>query len=115
VSWLMAPGQETRATLSGTVTDSNQAVIAGVALQLTNVDTNETSAAQSNDVGQYHFFFLNPGNYKLTAEASGFQTLVRQGIKLSVSQEANIDLTLNVGSQSQTVTVAGNAPLLETE
>jgi hypothetical protein len=112
---LTALGQETRATLSGTVTDSNQAAIAGVTLQLTNVDTNTTSSTQSNDVGQYHFFFLNPGNYKLSAQAAGFQTLVRQGIQLNVSQEANIDLTLNVGSQSQTVTVAGSAPLLETE
>jgi hypothetical protein len=110
-----ASAQETRASLSGTITDSKQAAIAGVTLKLTNVDTNTTSTAQSSDVGQYHFFFLNPGNYKLIAESAGFETTVREGIQLNVSQEANIDVTMQVGTQSQTVTVADNTPMLETE
>ena len=108
-------GQETRATLSGTITDSSHAAIPGVTLQLTNVDAGTTSSSQSNDVGQYHFFFLNPGNYRLTAEMSGFQRIVRDGIQLNVSQEATIDLAMQLGAQSQTVTVAGGVPLLETE
>ncbi len=112
---IAAFAQETRATLSGTITDKNQAAIPGVTLHLKDVDTGTTASTQSNGVGQYHFFFLNPGNYRLTAEMSGFQTVVRNGIQLNVSQDATIDLTLPLGTQSQTVTVAGGAPLLETE
>ena len=107
--------QETRATLSGTVTDKGLSVIPGVALRLTNVDTDSSSSATTNSVGEYRFFFLNPGNYKLTAEAKGFQTFVQTKIVLNMSQAATVDISMAVGSQLQTVDVTSSEPLLETE
>jgi hypothetical protein len=115
---MLAPAmfaQETRATLSGTVTDKGLSVIPGVTLRLTNVDTDSSSSTITNSVGEYRFFFLNPGTYKLTAEAKGFQTFVQTKIALNMSQAATVDVSMAVGSESQTVDVTSSEPLLETE
>jgi hypothetical protein len=107
--------QETRATLSGTVTDNQQAVIPTVAVRLTNVDTNTTSSAITNSEGQYRFLFQNPGNYKLTAEKQGFEQFVQTGIVLHISEDVTVDISMAVGVESQTVSVSSSAPLMETE
>lgn len=107
--------QETRATLSGTVADAAQSVLPNVRLKLTNIDTATTSNATTNSVGQYRFLFLNPGKYKLTAEIQGFRTFVQTGIVLDVSQAATVDISMSIGSQTQTVDVNASEPLLETE
>ena len=107
--------QETRATLSGTVTDNQQAVIPDVTLQLTNVDTNTTSTTTTNSVGQYRFLFQNPGTYTLTAHRQGFQPFSQTGIVLNISQASTLNISLAVGSQAQSVTVTSSEPLMETE
>ncbi|MDQ2900656.1 MAG: Plug and carboxypeptidase regulatory-like domain-containing protein, partial [Acidobacteriota bacterium] len=108
-------GQEARATLAGTVTDASGSAMAGAKLRLLNTETQIAFSAVSNEVGQYRFLFLNPGPYRLTAEMTGFRTFVREGIQLDVGQAATVDLALQVGSRSDTVTVAAEAPLLEAE
>src|SRR6185369_17358159 len=80
--------QETRATISGTLTDPSGAAIAGAQVSLTNVETASHASSLSNGLGQYRFLFLNPGKYRLTAEMTGFKTLVREGIELSTNQAA---------------------------
>ena len=110
-----AYAQETRATLSGTIIDPSGAAIVGVKLSLVNVDTSATSQVETNQLGQYRILFLNPGKYRLTAEMSGFKTLVREGIELSTNQAATVDLSLQLGTQTDTVTVGSEAPLLEAE
>ncbi|MCX6635693.1 MAG: carboxypeptidase-like regulatory domain-containing protein [Acidobacteria bacterium] len=75
-----AVGQETRATLSGTITDPSGAAVAGAKLHLVNADTGVDFTAESNVVGQYRFLFLNPGTYRVSAEMSGFRTFVREKI-----------------------------------
>lgn len=107
--------QETRATLSGTVTDSSQAAVANGTVRLTNLSTSETATVTTNALGQYRFLYVNPGSYRLRADAPGFQTYVQTGIVLNVSQASTIDITLTIGSQTQTVTVNAGAQLLETE
>ena len=107
--------QETRATLSGTITDPSPATIVGATLRLTNLATTVTVTAITNGDGQYRFILIDPGSYKLTVEASGFESYVQNGIVLNVSQAATIDIKMKVGSQSDTVTVTSDAPLLETE
>ena len=57
--------QETRATLSGTVTDPSPANIVGATLRLTNTATGSTATAKTNGDGQYRFLFVDPGNYNL--------------------------------------------------
>src|SRR5262249_59617099 len=75
-------GQETRATLSGTVTDPSGAAVAGAHLQLLNVQTGVQSRTESGQTGQYRFLFVNPGTYRLTFEMQGFRSLVREGVML---------------------------------
>ena len=110
-----AVAQETRATLSGTITDQSGAPVSNATLRLVNVDTSVEITAQSNQLGQYHFLFVNPGNYRLTAEMSGFRKYVREGIQLETNQSATLDVGLQLGNQAETVTVASEAPLLEAE
>ncbi len=107
--------QETRATLSGTVFDPGGATVSGSILKLTNIDTDVSVTAKTNASGQYRFLFINPGNYRLSAEATGFQSYVENGIVLNVSQASTVDIKLLLGSQSDTVTVTSEQPLLETE
>ena len=107
--------QETRATISGTLTDPSGAAIAGAQVSLTNVETASRASSLSNGLGQYRFLFLNPGKYRLTAEMAGFKTLVREGIELSTNQAATLDVTLQLGTQADTITVGAEAPLLEAE
>ncbi|MEO8735001.1 MAG: TonB-dependent receptor [Edaphobacter sp.] len=107
--------QETRATLSGTVTDASGGVLPNATLQLNNVNTGTSTSATTNASGQYRFLFIDPGTYRLTVDASGFQKHVESGITLNVSQASTVDVRMTIGSQSQTVTVTSDEPLLETE
>jgi hypothetical protein len=107
--------QETRATLSGTVTDQSGAAVASVTLRLTNIETSVEATTQSNQRGQYHFLFVNPGRYRLTAEITGFRSFVREELQLATNQAATLDIGLQLGSQSETVSVTGEVPLLEAE
>ena len=107
--------QETRATLSGTIIDPSGSAVTGAHVSLINVETANRSAAETNQLGQYRFLFLNPGKYQLTVEMSGFRTLVREGIELNTNQAATLDLALQIGTQAETITVGAEAPLLEAE
>ena len=107
--------QETRATLSGTVFDPSGATLVGAKLSLTNVATGVIVNSVSNSDGQYRFLFVDPGTYKLAAEVAGFESYVQNGVVLNVSQAATVDVRMKVGSQSDTVEVTSEAPLLETE
>jgi hypothetical protein len=108
-------GQETRATLSGTITDPSGAAVAGANAKLVNIETAVETTVESNQLGQYRFLFVNPGPYTLTVAQAGFRTLARQGIILVSGQAATIDLTLQLGSQSEAIVVNDKAPLLEAE
>ena len=108
-------GQEARATLSGTITDPSGASVVGAQVHITNTETGITTSAQSNEAGQYHLLFVNPGTYRLTAEMSGFRTVVRDGILLTLGEAATLDLAMQVGAQTETVTVAAQAQLLDAE
>jgi hypothetical protein len=110
-----AYGQESRATLTGVVTDTSQAAIVAAKLTLTNTATGVVFTAASNEAGQYRFLFLNPGTYTLKVEVSGFRAFERSGIPLQVGQAAAIDVALQVGAMTETITVSSEAPMLDTE
>src|SRR4030081_2450823 len=114
---LAAPclAQEARAPISGTITDPSGSAMVGARVHITNLETGIALSAQSNEVGQYHLLFVNPGTYRLTVEMPGFRTFVREGILLTLGQAATLDVALQVGTQSETVTVAATAPLLVAE
>lgn len=110
-----ARAQESRASLSGVITDSTEAGVAGAAVHLTNSNTGVSFRTTTNNVGEYRFLFLIPGVYKIKVEMAGFRALERTGIVLQVGQSAAINLSLQLGALSETVTVTGEAALLETE
>ena len=106
--------QTNAARVSGVVTDETAAVLPGVQLTIRNVETGAARTAFSNQVGRYVAPELPPGSYEITATMTGFETLVRSGITLTVAQDAVINLRMQVGSVSTQVTVTGEAPLVDT-
>jgi Carboxypeptidase regulatory-like domain/TonB dependent receptor len=109
----IALGQEFRATITGRVLDQNNAAVAGATVTARNPRTNEAVSAPTNADGVYNIPFLQPGSYSITVEASGFKKYVRDNQELQVGQTASIDVTLEIGAASETVTITGDAPLLE--
>ncbi len=110
-----ASAQETRAALSGTITEVTGGALPNVTLTLANRNTGTSATVQSNSEGQYRFLFIDPGTYSLSADATGFAKYVQQGLTLNVSQASTIDIRMVVGSAEQTVEVVSTSPLLETE
>ena len=106
--------QSEAATLRGVVWDTSQAVVPGAAVTLTNVDQGRTWNAASNDSGKYDIEQIPPGRYSLAVELRGFKKFVQTEMTLAVNQVAEVDVTLEPGSVTETVQVNAEAPLLET-
>jgi hypothetical protein len=109
-----AGAQEFRATITGRVTDSAGLAMPGVTVSATNVQTNEVASAVTNPDGVYSLPFLRPGLYKLSAEIEGFRKHEQQ-LQLEVGQSQTINITMQVGAVTETVTVAAQAAALDNE
>lgn len=112
----LAPGvlaQETRGTIAGTVYDSQSSAIPGAQISITNTATNVVVKATSNDAGYYEAPFLLPGPYSVSVEANGFRKAVRSGLTLQAGGRLDVRVSLEVGSASESVTVKGEAPLID--
>jgi len=101
--------------ISGVVRDRSQAVVTGAKVQITNVQTNVSQETNTGADGSYHFLALSPGNYKITATASGFRSYHTTDITLQVNDELRLDITLQLGSIVETVDVTATAVHVETE
>ena len=106
--------QETRGIIFGRAIDAQNAVVAGAAITVTNVETNVTTRLRTNETGYYEANLLQAGNYQITAEMAGFKKTVRLGIALLISSRVEIDLMLSIGDAAETVSVTSEVPLLET-
>ena len=106
---------QTFGDISGEVRDSSGATIAGAQVTVTNVDTNATRTAVSNEAGVYSFPALTPGTYNLKVEKAGFKTVTRPQILLQVQQSARLDFDLSVGQVSESVEVIRGRNALSTE
>jgi hypothetical protein len=104
--------QEYRGTFSGSVTDPQGAAIPGAKVVVTETRTGTKATVASDAAGAYSFQFLAPGEYEITAEAAGFKRFVRQGLTLSAGQRPVIDIRLEVGAMSESVTVTAESPLI---
>jgi len=109
---LPAAAQDTAAQLEGTVLDSSGGAILHAHLTIRNEGTNLTKQTDSGVTGDFVFRELPPGVYSLSVSADGFTEFVQKGIQLTVEQHATLRLNLKVGSTSETVTVTGNAELI---
>jgi hypothetical protein len=110
---LCALAQETRGNISGTVRDP-QGVVPGASITITNVDTNISQHLVTNESGYYEAPLLNPGNYSVTVEMTGFRKATRASIALGVGQQVSVPFTLEVGAISEEITVRAETPLLDT-
>ncbi len=110
---LNAQAQE-RGSISGTITDPSGAAVAGVAVSVTDARTNVVRTASTNSTGAYKVADLVPDPYTVTAEAKGFKRTQRSAFTLDVAQAAQVDLQLQVGDVTQSVSVEAAPPLLAT-
>ncbi|HWE87329.1 MAG TPA: carboxypeptidase regulatory-like domain-containing protein [Terracidiphilus sp.] len=99
-------------TVLGTVSDPSRAVVAGAHVSITSVATGEVRTVVADHMGGYRFDLLPAGAYRLRVEASGFSK-AEQSIELLVGQTATDDVSLTLGSTTQTVEVAGSNPLVD--
>ena len=106
--------QAQTATLSGTIVDPSGAAIPSAQASVANTETGIQRMAQTDERGRFTVPQLSPGSYQLTVTREGFETLVRNGITLTVGQEAILNLTLTMGAVTEQVTVTGEAPLVNT-
>src|SRR6266851_5337556 len=106
---------QTVGQVTGLVTDPSGSIVVGATVTVINSQTNVARTTSTNSAGNYAFPALQPGVYNVKAEMQGFQGEVREGVELQVEQIARIDFHLRIGAVTQTVKVAGGAPLLTTE
>ncbi len=108
-------GQGTTGTITGVVSDSSGAVIPNAAVSIMNEGTGVDLHLKTNSAGIYSITSLIPGYYSVKVEATGFKTHLNQHLQLTTDQTIRVDTVLEVGSQTQTVTVEASAPLVNTE
>ncbi len=106
--------QESRGAITGRVIDTQAGVVPGAKVAVTNAATNETRRGETNPTGYYEFNYLEPGNYTVTVEASGFKKVVRPNVQVQVGSRLEIDMKVEVGQVVETVEVTADVPLLET-
>jgi hypothetical protein len=106
----------TTGAISGTVADQSGGVIPNVTVTATNIERHgPPRTTKTSSVGTYEITLLDPGNYLVRAEVSGFKKAEQGPITVTVSQTSRLNLTLEVGSSTQTVEVSANAQLIQTE
>jgi hypothetical protein len=110
-----ALAQEVRASISGIVTDPSGAPVAGASVVVTSIATNSRVTTATNDTGYYLTPFLTPGGYTLSVEKPGFRKFVRENIVLESLDKARVDVELQVGAVSDSVTVTAAVTALQTE
>jgi len=106
--------QEYRASVVGRITDPGGNTVSSARVDIRSVAQGLVANTVSNDVGAYELPLIAPGEYTLTVEKPGFSKAVREGLVLQVAQRVVLDFALALGDVSQSVTVKGDAPLLET-
>jgi hypothetical protein len=111
---VLASAQAVTGTIIGRVTDSSGAVVPGVTVTLTNTGTKLTRVVTTDTDGEYSAPSLPTGKYSVSAEISGFKTVTMSNVDLGVDQRVRIDVTLEVGTVSEAVTIEARSPLVQT-
>ena len=105
-----------RASIQGVVTDPDGAVISGVTVTLTNLETSQKQTATTNENGIYNFSALSPSKYSLTVEKPGFKKKVLVDVGVIAEQANAVNIQLEIGEVTESVTVSGDStPLIDTE
>ena len=107
-------GQSSSANISGTITDTSGALVAGVNITITNEDTNVSSQTKTNKAGIYSLPSLNPGHYRVFVEKEGFKQVDLRHLTLNVQDIVSRNFTLQVGGTSETIQVDGSGVNINT-
>jgi Carboxypeptidase regulatory-like domain/TonB dependent receptor len=102
-------------SIVGIVRDPTGNVVPGAQVTLLNGATNQTVSTVTNNLGYYSFPLLQPALYRITVQAGGFKEFIQDNVRLDVAITLTINANLEVGQVTQSVTVTGQAPLLETQ
>jgi hypothetical protein len=106
--------QQITGTIVGTVTDPQGAVVNSANVTATNTNTGFSRAVTTNGYGQFRIEYLPVGNYTVEATAPNFKRFIQQNLLLTVDQTLTLAVTLDVGAQTQTVTVTEAPPSVDT-
>ena len=104
-----------QARVTGTVTDNTRGVVVGATVEAKNVDTGQTTSSLTNQSGVYSIAFLNPGQYELSCELTGFKRFTRSGLVLETGTTTTVNIELTLGQITESVSVSAEAPLIESE
>lgn len=107
--------QVVTATLTGTVHDASGAGIGGARVRVVNTATNLDRTTNADDSGNYSIPALSPGEYRVEADHPGFKKSLLTGVVLQVSQQARVDISMQVGQLTESVSVEAQVPLVDTE
>jgi len=110
-----AVGQNDRGTITGTIADPAGAVVANAAIQAKHIETGATYQAASSATGNYTLAQLPTGTYEISVTVAGFKKYTRTGIQVLTAQVLRVDVPLEVGAATESVTVTEQASLLRTE
>jgi len=105
---------QTAGTILGVVRDPSGASVPNANVSLTSVERGEARTTTSGDDGSYRFSAVDPGHYNVKVESQGFKTQTMTGLTLDVAQELVANITLEVGTATQEVTVTGESPVINT-
>src|SRR5262245_23815671 len=108
-------GQSFRGTILGTVRDTTGAILPGATITVTNVGTNVSRTAVTNETGDFVIPELIVGRYSLTASLAGFKKEVLTSLDLNVDQRLRADVRMEVGNIAETVEVTAETPLIATD
>jgi hypothetical protein len=108
-------GQTGLATVTGTILDPTGAILSNAPVQLINSATGQVFSAASSDTGNYTVSQVPVGDYSLTVMVMGFKTYSRPAFHLAAAQILREDITLEIGTSAETVTVTAETSLLKTE
>ena len=108
-----ATAQAVTGTIFGTVTDNSGAVMPGVTVTVTNVDTSRGRTYVTDGNGEYTAPSIQTGTYKVGAELQGFKSVLVEGISVSVDQRVRVDAKLELGNMSETVEIVATTPLVQ--
>src|SRR5437870_4796345 len=111
----LAWAQAVNGTLLGTVTDSSGGTVPNAQISIKETNTGVSRTTKTGDAGYYVFPDVPPGTYAIAVEMPGFKREVRSGVDVQVNQTARVDLTLQPGNVTETVTVVAEAALLQTD
>ena len=101
-------------SITGTAVDDTKAVLPGVNITATDQATGRVATAITNEKGEYRLLRLLPGKYTVTAELSGFSSVVLKDVELLVGNNLLIPFTMKLAQVSETLTVIGETPLVDT-